>query len=188
MPTLKIFGLIFVLIICNQLSGSFAIFNYTSHIFAELGNNLDPNTSTIVVGAAQLVGIFSAVVLVDRLGRRVLLLTSMGGMGLGELAIALLKCFASDEFLNQNGWLPLVIMCLVACIASLGVIALIFIIIIELLPAKVSDMKMKIKLIGNRNSQAVASSIYLLFLTNCRSAPLAPPWAWPHLADLSSWL
>jgi len=140
-PTLKIFGLIFVLIICNQLSGSFAIFNYTSHIFAELGNKLDPNTCTIVVGAAQLVGIFSAVALVDRLGRRVLLLTSMGGMGSGELAIALLKCFASPEFLDQNGWLPLVIMCFVACIASLGVIALIFIIIIELLPAKVSTLQ-----------------------------------------------
>ncbi|XP_036675117.3 facilitated trehalose transporter Tret1 [Drosophila suzukii] len=139
-PTLKIFGLIFVLIICNQLSGSFAIFNYTSHIFAELGNKLDPNTCTIVVGAAQLVGIFSAVALVDRLGRRVLLLTSMGGMGSGELAIALLKCFASPEFLDQNGWLPLVIMCFVACIASLGVIALIFIIIIELLPAKIRSI------------------------------------------------
>ncbi|KAI8045069.1 facilitated trehalose transporter Tret1 [Drosophila gunungcola] len=140
LPTLKIFGLIFVLIVCNQLSGSFALFNYTSHIFAELGNNMDPNTCTIVVGAAQLVGIFSAVALVDRLGRRILLLTSMGGMGLGELAIALLKCFASEEFLNQNGWLPLVIMCLVAAIASLGVIPLIFIIIIELLPAKIRSI------------------------------------------------
>jgi len=137
-----------VLIICNQLSGSFAIFNYTSHIFAELGNKLDPNTCTIVVGAAQLVGIFSAVALVDRLGRRVLLLTSMGGMGSGELAIALLKCFASPEFLDQNGWLPLVIMCFVACIASLGVIALIFIIIIELLPAKVSALQRNQREIG----------------------------------------
>ncbi|XP_017119967.1 facilitated trehalose transporter Tret1 [Drosophila elegans] len=139
-PAIKIFGLIFVLIVCNQLSGSFALFNYTSHIFAELGNNMDPNTCTIVVGAAQLVGIFSAVALVDRLGRRILLLTSMGGMGLGELAIALLKCFASAEFLDQNGWLPLVIMCLVAAIASLGVIPLIFIIIIELLPAKIRSI------------------------------------------------
>lgn len=135
---MKVFGLIFVLIICNQLSGSFAIFNYTSHIFAELGSQIDPNTCTIVVGGVQVLSILCAVALVDRCGRRVLLLTSMAGMGLGELAIALLKCFAAEEYLSENSWLPLTIMCYVTCIASVGVIPLIFIIIIELLPAKVS--------------------------------------------------
>ncbi|KAH8369391.1 hypothetical protein KR009_009632 [Drosophila setifemur] len=139
-PTLKIFGLILVLIICNQLSGSFAIFNYTSYIFAELGNSMDPNACTIIVGASQVVGLLCAVLLVDRLGRRILLLTSMLGMGLGELTIALVKSFASAEFLEQNGWLPLVLMCFVGCIASVGVIALIFIIIIEMLPAKIRSI------------------------------------------------
>ncbi|XP_002019496.2 facilitated trehalose transporter Tret1 [Drosophila persimilis] len=156
-PTIKIFGLIFVLIICNQLSGSFAIFNYTSHIFAELGNKLDPNTCTIVVGAAQLFGILCAVVLVDRLGRRVLLLTSMAGMGLGELAIALLKICCTPEFLEENGWLPLVVMCFVAVIASVGVIALIFIIIIELLPAKIRS-------IGTSLSMATFSAFIFIAL------------------------
>ncbi|KAH8340749.1 hypothetical protein KR059_005904 [Drosophila kikkawai] len=165
-PTLKIFGLIFVLIVCNQLSGSFAIFNYTSHIFAELGNKLDPNTSTIVVGAAQLVGIFCAVALVDRLGRRVLLLTSMGGMGLGELTIALLKTFASEEFLDQNGWLPLVIMCLVAAIASLGVIALIFVIIIELLPAKIRSIGTSLSMATFSGFIFVALKIYPIMIND----------------------
>ncbi|XP_017104189.2 facilitated trehalose transporter Tret1-like [Drosophila bipectinata] len=140
LPTMKVFGLIFVLIICNQLSGSFAIFNYTSHIFAELGSQIDPNTCTIVVGGVQVLSILCAVALVDRCGRRVLLLTSMAGMGLGELTIALLKCFASEEFLAENSWLPLIVMCYVTCIASVGVIPLIFIIIIEMLPAKIRSI------------------------------------------------
>ncbi|XP_002070820.3 facilitated trehalose transporter Tret1 [Drosophila willistoni] len=157
LPTMKVFGLIFVLIICNQLSGSFALFNYTSHIFNELQTKLDPNTCTIIVGAAQLFGISCAVGLVDRLGRRVLLLTSMGGMGLGELGIAFLKDFASPEFLSQNDWLSVLLMCFVAIIASIGVIALIFIIIIELLPAKIRS-------IGTSLSMATFSSFIFVSL------------------------
>ncbi|KAH8417077.1 hypothetical protein KR222_002892 [Zaprionus bogoriensis] len=140
LPTLKVFALNFTLLVCNQLSGSFAIFNYTSHIFSELQTEMDANTCTIIVGAAQVLGILCAVVLVDRLGRRVLLLTSMAGMGIGELGIALLANLASKEFLAEFNWLALVLMCWVALIASIGVIPLIFVIIIENLPAKIRSI------------------------------------------------
>ncbi|XP_062125159.1 facilitated trehalose transporter Tret1-like [Drosophila sulfurigaster albostrigata] len=139
-PTLKIFGLNFTLLVSNQLSGSFALFNYTSHIFGELETQIEPNTCTIIVGAAQVVGILCAVALVDRLGRRVMLLTSMGCMGLGELGIGLLSSLAPKEFLAANNWLSLLLMCFVAFIASVGVIPLIFIIIIENLPAKIRSI------------------------------------------------
>lgn len=138
LPTLKVFALNFTLLVCNQLSGSFALFNYTSHIFNELETAMEANTCTIIVGAAQVIGILCAVGLVDRLGRRVLLLTSMAGMGIGELGIALLAQLASKEFLAEVNWLSLLLMCWVAFIASIGVIPLIFVIIIENLPAKVS--------------------------------------------------
>ncbi|EDW85207.2 uncharacterized protein Dwil_GK12735 [Drosophila willistoni] len=157
LPTMKIFGLIFVLIICNQLSGSFAIFSYTSHIFNELETQLNPNNCSIIVGAAQVLGVLCAVGLVDRLGRRILLLTSMLGMGLGELGIAMLKDFASSEFLAQNEWLSLLLMCFVAIIASLGVVALLFVIIIELLPAKIRS-------IGTSLSMATFSSFIFVSL------------------------
>lgn len=138
LPTLKVFALNFTLLVCNQLSGSFAIFNYTSHIFSELETAMEANTCTIIVGAAQVIGILCAVGLVDRLGRRVLLLTSMAGMGIGELGIALLAQLASKEFLAEVNWLSLLLMCWVAFIASIGITPLIFVIIIENLPAKVS--------------------------------------------------
>lgn len=139
-PTLKIFGLNFTLLVCNQLSGSFALFNYTSHIFKELETQIEANTCTIIVGAAQVIGILCAVGLVDRLGRRVLLLTSMAGMGIGELCIGLLANLASKEFLAEVNWLSLLLMCMVAFIASIGVIPLIFIIVIEQLPAKIRSI------------------------------------------------
>ncbi|XP_034485937.1 facilitated trehalose transporter Tret1-2 homolog [Drosophila innubila] len=139
-PTLKIFGLNFTLLVCNQLSGSFALFNYTSHIFKQLETQIEANTCTIVVGAAQVLGILCAVALVDRLGRRVMLLTSMAGMGIGELCIALLANLASKEFLAEVNWLSLLLMCWVAFIASIGVIPLIFVIVIEQLPAKIRSI------------------------------------------------
>lgn len=139
--TMKIFGLSFTLVICNQLSGSFALFNYTSHIFAELHCQIPTNICIITVGASQVVGIICTVVLVDHVGRRRLLLTSMTGMGLGELSIGLLDQFASKEFLTETNWLALLLMSFVAFIASLGIIPLVFLVIIELLPAKVSRDK-----------------------------------------------
>ncbi|KAH8278449.1 hypothetical protein KR018_003426 [Drosophila ironensis] len=167
LPTLKIFGLIFVLIICNQLSGSFAIFNYTSHIFDQLGSKIDPNTSTIVVGAAQVVGMLCAVFLVDRFGRRILLLTSMAGMGSGELGIALLKCFASEEFLDENDWVSLVLLCYVVIIASVGVVPLIFIIIIELLPAKIRSIGTSLSMATFSAFIFVSLKIYPLMIHDC---------------------
>ncbi|XP_068153067.1 facilitated trehalose transporter Tret1-like [Drosophila tropicalis] len=157
LPTMKVFGLIFVLITCNQLSGSFAIFSYTSHIFNELETQLNPNNCSIIVGAAQVLGVFCAVGLVDRLGRRILLLTSMLGMGLGELGIAILKDIASPEFLSQNEWLSLLLMCFVAIISSVGVVALLFVIIIELLPAKIRSF-------GTSLSMATFSSFIFVSL------------------------
>lgn len=158
LPTLKVFALNFTLLVCNQLSGSFAIFNYTSHIFSELETAMDANTCTIIVGAAQVIGILCAVGLVDRLGRRVLLLTSMAGMGIGELGIALLAQLASKEFLTEVNWLSLLLMCWVAFIASIGVIPLIFVIIIENLPAKVSANWDNYVYMGNKKDNNMTAS------------------------------
>ncbi|KAH8310263.1 hypothetical protein KR044_000325 [Drosophila immigrans] len=163
-PTLKIFGLNFTLLVSNQLSGSFALFNYTSHIFGQLETQIEPNTCTIIVGAAQVLGILCAVALVDRLGRRVMLLTSMAGMGLGELGIALLANLASKEFLAGANWLSLLLMCWVAFIASIGVIPLIFIIIIEQLPAKIRSIGTSICMATLSSFIFVSLKIYPLMI------------------------
>ncbi|KAH8359705.1 hypothetical protein KR093_008426 [Drosophila rubida] len=163
-PTLKIFGLNFTLLVSNQLSGSFALFNYTSHIFGQLQTQIEPNTCTIIVGAAQVLGILCAVALVDRLGRRVMLLTSMAGMGLGELGIGLLANLASKEFLAGANWLSLLLMCWVAFIASIGVIPLIFVVVIEQLPAKIRSIGTSICMATLSSFIFVSLKIYPLMI------------------------
>lgn len=65
-----------MLLLFQQLSGIEAVLMYTVHIFREAGSNWDPNYCAIIVGALQVVATFSEVVIVDRAGRRKLLLLS----------------------------------------------------------------------------------------------------------------
>ncbi|KAI8045066.1 facilitated trehalose transporter Tret1 isoform X3 [Drosophila gunungcola] len=146
--SVKTFGLIVVLLVCNQMSGSFAIFNYASTIFTQLGSRMEPNMCGIVMGLVQLGGLLTAVLLVDRVGRRWLLIPSLAGMGLSELGVGLLKSFASPHFLHHNGWIGLTLMCLVAYSSSTGIIALTFVIIVELLPAKIRATGTSISMCG----------------------------------------
>lgn len=63
-----------VLAMINQLSGCFAMLQYTATIFEEAGSSMSPNMSAIVVGIIQLVGSYVATVLVERAGRKVTVL------------------------------------------------------------------------------------------------------------------
>ncbi|KAH8280826.1 hypothetical protein KR054_000294 [Drosophila jambulina] len=135
---LKAFGLITILLLSNTFSGGFAVLNYASNIFSDLSSRIDPNTSGNVVGIFQLLGISCGVLLVDRVGRRWLLIPSLVGTGLGELTVGLLKSFASKKFLCNTGWLGLTLLCFVEYMVSLGVIPVTFVVIVELLPVKVS--------------------------------------------------
>lgn len=47
--------------------------NYTASVFAEAGSVLSPNLSAIIVGMFQLIGCAFSTLLVDKLGRKVIL-------------------------------------------------------------------------------------------------------------------
>lgn len=66
-------SLLIGVVVCalNQFSGMFALANYTATVFEEAGSNLDPNTSSIIVGITQLIGSYVSTILVERVGRKV---------------------------------------------------------------------------------------------------------------------
>ncbi|KAH8344366.1 hypothetical protein KR084_010184 [Drosophila pseudotakahashii] len=161
----KAFALIIVLLVCNQMSGSFAIFNYASSIFARLGNRMDPNMCSIYLGVVQLFGLSSAVVLVDRVGRRWLLMPSLAVMGLAELGVGLLRSFASQDFLIRHGWVGLTLMCIVAYSSSAGLVALTFVIIVELLPFRIRAPGISISMCGLSLSVFMALMTYPAILS-----------------------
>ncbi|KAH8250059.1 hypothetical protein KR026_004471, partial [Drosophila bipectinata] len=133
----KAFGLVIVLLFTHQMSGNFAILTYATTIFEHLNSKLDLHLCTIILGVAQLLGMIIALFLVDRMGRRILMLSSLAGMVLGELIIAGLKYFASSEFLKEQGWFGLATMCFTSFFSSIGVASVTVVIIVEILPIKI---------------------------------------------------
>lgn len=136
--TIFAFATALVLIFTNQFSGTFAIMNYMSDIFDKSGTDIDPNTCTIIMGIVQIIGTLSSMVLVDRFGRRVLILFSSTGLAIGFITFGFTVHYGLDFIRDNCSWLPLLIMALIIYISSIGMVALLFTIIVEVMPAKVN--------------------------------------------------
>lgn len=98
--------------------------NYAATIFKETGSTIDPNISSICMGIVQICGNFSASKMIDRVGRKKLLLVSgigaglshaitgtyiyMGKIGYDVSALNLLPVISISFFIfmNANGVLP----------------------------------------------------------------------------------
>jgi len=93
----------------QQFSGIGAVIYYTVSIFRMSGSTINPNLCTIIVGLANFFATFVATVLIDRIGRRVLLLISNVFMiaCLGVLATFFYLKDYFPETIEHLGWIPL---------------------------------------------------------------------------------
>lgn len=124
-----------------QFSGCFAMLNYSANIFQESGSSLSPTLSAIIVGVIQLFGSYMSTLLVERAGRKALLLISTIGIALGHII------FGVYTYLNVLGydvggfaWVPVVSFSFTIFIASLGLMGLPYLVIAEIIPPKLRSM------------------------------------------------
>lgn len=122
----------------NLFSGTFAMINYTHSIFKQSGSSIDPHMSSVIVGAIQIVGILGSTNLIDRLGRKTLLIISTSGAFFG------LATLGTYSYLNESGldlraysWAPLLSFSTFIFISCFGILPLPFIVLTEILPAEV---------------------------------------------------
>lgn len=136
-----VFGIF--LMALNQFCGCFAMLNFTAMIFKESGSTLSPNVSSIIVGAIQIVGAFMCTILVEKVGRKSLLLISAFGISLGLAAFSAFT-FATtrDVDLSNFGFVPLAIFSFVIFISNLGVMTLPFLYVSEIVPSKIKEFTM----------------------------------------------
>jgi sugar porter (SP) family MFS transporter len=116
----------------NQLSGINAILYYLGDIFADAGfSSLSSNLQSIVIGATNLLATIIAMTLIDRTGRKRLLLIGSVGMALAQGGVAAIMAFNAARALL----LPL----LVAFIASFAISqgAVIWVYLSEIFPTPV---------------------------------------------------
>lgn len=138
-PALKAFAAAVVLSLGYQFSGVFSFINYMSDIFKASGSILDVNSCTIVIGVVQIVGVYTSTIFVDIIGRRILMLISTLGIGLGCTSFGFFTYYAQIYDLSDLNWIPLVLMILIIYLANIGLIGLFFVVLVELFPAKVGQ-------------------------------------------------
>lgn len=123
----------------QQFSGCNAVIFYTKSIFEDAGALIDPGHSTIIVGVIQVIATWVASLVVDRLGRRMLLLLSIIVMTLSTFTLGLYFYLKNDahEDVSDIGWLPLLSLSCYVVIFSLGFGPIPWMLMAEIFPSKI---------------------------------------------------
>lgn len=123
----------------NQFCGVFAMMNFTATIFAESGSNLSPNLSAIIVGGIQIIGSMFPPLLVDRIGRKMMMGLSGFGTTIGLTVLGVYTSMKAQGFdLDCFAWVPLVMFSFVIFISNWGLMTLPFMIVSEISHPKVN--------------------------------------------------
>lgn len=127
------------LVTLSQFNGCFAMMMYTATIFREAGTDIAPNMAAIVIGVIQVGGAYFSTVMVDRAGRKFLMVFSALGTACGLVSLGVhahLKELGVD--MSAWGWLPVASFSLAIFVASAGMLSLPFLIVAEIMPEKVN--------------------------------------------------
>ncbi|CAG7784985.1 unnamed protein product [Allacma fusca] len=157
-PTLICLGLM----VFQQLSGINAVIFYTTDIFTDAGSSLSPSTCTIIVGVVQVVATVGSSLLMDRLGRKILLLFSEITMGIFLVALGVFFYTKAThpETAIGIGWLPLVSLIVFIIAFSMGFGPVPWLMMGELLPP---NMKGPASALATSSNWILAFAVTLCF-------------------------
>ncbi|XP_050034317.1 facilitated trehalose transporter Tret1-like isoform X1 [Dermacentor andersoni] len=123
----------------QQASAVCVILFYAQDIFEDAGTSIAADDCTIIVGALQVVVLFVATVLIDRLGRKVLLIVSSVGSSASLVLLGIsfhLKATRGQEFLDSFGWLPLLAIAIYFVSYAIGLGPLPWVLLGEMIPLR----------------------------------------------------
>lgn len=123
--TLRALLITFGLMFFQQFSGINAIILYSSDIFIESGVKFDPKIACVVVAAFQAMATFASSLVVDKWGRRLLLLISASVMALSSLILGIFFTLKTHNVINGHtlndiAFLPTLSLCTFVIVFSLG--------------------------------------------------------------------
>lgn len=155
------FCICFGLIMGHQFSGIIAIISYADHIFEEAHISVEPALAAIFMGFVSLSAKLLAALLVDKVGRRILLLVSY------FLSIICFMLMGITFVLKDNlphlfeslRILPVVIMCLITFVIAVGIFPVAFVMMGEIFDQKVKGMA-----VGIITSSNFAFSMFVTML------------------------
>ncbi|BFG04424.1 facilitated trehalose transporter Tret1-like [Drosophila madeirensis] len=106
--TLKSLAISMMLMVFQQVTGINAIIFYSTGIFTAAGTGLTPSTSTIIIGLVMVIATIISIALIDRVGRKILLLISAALMFITTMLMAIYFQWLT---LKDVGWLPVLAIC-----------------------------------------------------------------------------
>lgn len=122
----------------NGFSGAFTLINYAATVFRESGSDIDPNTSAIAVGALQICGTLCTIALIDRLGRKILMLISTAGVALSLSVMGVYSYLSKHDYdLQDFNLVPVISLSLVIYLSGIGITPVPYVLVAEILPQKV---------------------------------------------------
>nr|CAD7266896.1 unnamed protein product [Timema shepardi] len=129
------------LMMFQQLSGVNAVIFYTGQIFDLAGSSIPSVTACIIIGVVQVIATYVSTLLVDRAGRRILLLISDSVMALclGVLG-AYFHLLNNHYDTSDVSWVPIVSVAIFIVVFSLGFGPIPWIMLGELFPANVKGV------------------------------------------------
>jgi sugar porter (SP) family MFS transporter len=152
----------------NQLSGINAILYYLNDIFARAGfNKVSGDLQAVLIGFTNLVAVIIAMSIIDRVGRKTLLL--VGSIGCAASLAGVAAVFISSSHENLLVWL------LVAFIASFSFSqgAVIWVFISEVFPTRVRAKGQSLGSFTHWFMNAVISWTFPIVASHSRGAPFA---------------
>ncbi|XP_045625553.1 facilitated trehalose transporter Tret1 [Procambarus clarkii] len=99
--------IVFLVFMCGQFSGFAVVTAYTVDIFNEANTNTDANTATVIVGLVRFISTLVSAGLLDRAGRKPLLIISSIGSCVGMVSIGTFFYLKEVGFTESISWLPL---------------------------------------------------------------------------------
>jgi MFS family permease len=128
-----------VLVWNEQYSGCFGLFFSVTSVFQRAEISIKPEYATIIVGFMQLFGAGASNLLVDRLGRKPLLIFATLSVAVGMTVFGIAEqLIESGVESNLVRTIPIVALAWVMVVANFGIFSLTFVILSEISPQNVS--------------------------------------------------
>lgn len=145
----------------SQFSGTFTISNYASIIFKASGSTIEPNMSAIVMGSVQVLGTCCASILIDKLGRKVLLLMWTAGSTIALLITGTYTYMGSVGYdVSAFNILPVVAISAMIFVSAIGIIPVPYVLVNEIFSRKVSIFFFNLE----RNVRGLNLSVFFRFV------------------------
>ncbi|CAH1713036.1 unnamed protein product [Aphis gossypii] len=134
----------------QQFSGCNAVIFYATTIFNATGSSISSNTSTIIIGIMAVVSTYVSTLVVDKLGRKILLLYSVIAMGICTFLIGGFFYAKESNFnISYIGFIPLMSLCIFIILFSIGFGPIPWMLMGEIFPAQIKGIASSIVCMSN---------------------------------------